>query len=491
MTSFAVPWDSLRARPGLVRLFVLLAVSVGSAMAALLVSRGLWFLVIGAVLAVPIGLLFHRNPLLALGIWLVIAPFLQEVQANGTGRKVYWLFHRGLPVAILGLIVLSRLAGLTRRKLTFSWIEVMLGGYLLVSVLSIQFSSPSVLATTYHLYDRVAIPLAIYLLVRWCPPGRRNLEAAVPIVAFLLLVQLGAGVLQWVAPDLVPQTWLDRAGTRTTGSLGHPNVYGTVVLAAGAFLLHMGQTMARPRIPRWCYSLAFGASVVAAFLTLSRASWLAAIVAMAVMASVYKQAVVRLAAAMAIAGVVVVLAFPVEPLIERAANRFYSEQSEESALSRLPVVLASIRMFEARPVTGWGFGNFDLYDRQFQGRVGDLFVPEKDHASHNLYLTILAEQGLVGFVLYVGPAVGLFVLSVKAYRTLPRDGPSGRGLLVVLWLIPVTHFVVNNFSNMKVPFGLGMYWLSIGLIAGIVSPPRRQVDEPPALARLGIGTGRQ
>jgi O-antigen ligase len=486
VTSLLARWNELAERPGLVRGATAVAVAVGSVLVAYFVARGDWFLLAGAALALPIGLWFHRNPLVALGVWLAVDPFLQEVQANGTGRKFYWLFHRALPIAILGLIVVARLAGLTRRRLTLGWLEVVMAGYLVASILSIQFSSPTVLATSYHLYDRVAVPMAVYLLVRWYPPGRRSMEAAVPIVAFLLLFQLGAGFLQWFAPDLVPRAWLGRVGSRTTGSLGHPNVYGTSVLAAGAFLFHMGQSMRRPPLPRWIFSAAFGVSIVAAFVTLSRASWLAAFVALAGMALVHRRAVAKLCVAMSVVAVIVVLVTPVEPLIERAVDRFYSEQSQESALSRLPVVLASVRMFEAKPVTGWGFGNFDLYDRQFQGRVGELFVPDKDHASHNLYLTILAEQGLIGIVLYLGPVLILLAKTPAAYRGLAREGPTGRSWLVVLWLIPAMHFVVNNFSNMKVPFGLGLYWLSIGLIAGIVLPRKRLTDQPPAMALLGF-----
>ena len=485
MSVFTAPMERLRSRPLIVRSAVTVSVVLGSVLTAYLVSRGQWYLIVVLVLAVPVVLAFHRNPLLALGVWLAVDPFLQAVQANGTGRKFYWLFHRALPVLILGLIVVARLAGLTRRRLPLGWLEVVMAGYLAASILSVQFTSPDVLATSYHLYDRVAIPIAVYLLVRWYPPGRRSLEAAVPILAFVLLFQIAAGALQWLAPDLVPRAWLGRAGSRTTGSLGHPSVYGTTVLAAGAFLFHMGQAT-RPRFPRWMYSTAFAASLAAAFLTLSRAAWLAAFAAVVTMAFLHPRAVRRMAVAMVGVSVVVVLATPVEPLIERAVGRFYSDQSQESALSRLPVVLASIRMFEARPVVGWGYGNFDLYDRQFQGRIGDLFVPDKDHASHNLYLTILAEQGLVGILLYLGPALILLVKTPAALRALPRDGPTGRRLLVVFWLVPAMHFVVNNFSNMKVPFGLGMYWLSLGLIAGIVLPPRLPADEPAVVEMIGM-----
>ena len=142
--------------------------------------------------------------------------------------------------------------------------------------------------------------------------------------------------------------------------------------------------------------------------------------------------------------------------------------SDETALSRLPVAYASLRMFEEKPLVGWGVGNFDRFDRGFQREVGGFF-PEKDHASHNLYLLLLAEQGIVGFALYVGPALYWLVKSVSAYGRLPRSGLRSRKLLVLLWAILASHIVVNNFSNMKIEFGLGQWWLVLGAIGALVA----------------------
>ena len=122
-------------------------------------------------------------------------------------------------------------------------------------------------------------------------------------------------------------------------------------------------------------------------------------------------------------------------------------------------------MFEARPVTGFGFGSFDRFDREFQDQVGDLVIPEKDHASHNLYLTLLAEQGLIGFVLFAGPTFWWLAKAPRAVRNLPRAGFRSRRFLVLLWLVIAAHIVVNNFSNMRNTIGLGMWWITLGLIA--------------------------
>jgi len=101
--------------------------------------------------------------------------------------------------------------------------------------------------------------------------------------------------------------------------------------------------------------------------------------------------------------------------IQWAQDRFRSSESERSALSRLPVYYASFRMFQAKPMLGWGYANFDQFDRRFQGRVADLPNDNKDHASHNLYLTTAAEQGLLGLGLFLGPMFWLLFLSLKAF----------------------------------------------------------------------------
>ena len=48
---------------------------------------------------------------------------------------------------------------------------------------------------------------------------------------------------------------------------------------------------------------------------------------------------------------------------------------------------------------------------------------------------------------------------------MPSQGFLSRKLLIVLWLIALNYIVVTNFSNMRVVFGLGLWWVTLGLIA--------------------------
>jgi O-antigen ligase len=329
-------------------------------------------------------------------------------------------------------------------------------------------TSNEVTATTYHLYDRVFIPMCLYLIVRYTQPGARDLRRVVPIIIFLLLSQAVVGVLQWAAPGVLPGIWLDRVGLRTIGTLGHPNVYGTAMLFAGLLLLHAGMSR-EPGDRRWRLLVLFPVSLVLVFLTYSRASWLAGVLVVVGLGALYPRYIVRLVVISVVLVAALLASGRVDQQVQMAQQRFRSESSEESALSRLPVFAASLRMFGDRPVLGWGYGNFDRYDDRYQGAVGGLVVPEKDHASHNLYLTLLAEQGAVGFLLFAGPAFWWLVATARAWRTIPVDGVVNRRLVGCLWLVLGAQVVVNNYSNMRVVFGLGVWWLTLGMIASLVT----------------------
>jgi O-antigen ligase len=454
---------------------------------AYLAASGHPEIALGLLLAVPVAAFVLRYPLSVIAIWLVVAPFLVATD-GGAIRIVYWLVHRMLPVVALANIMIGAKLGNRGPLPRLHWPELAMFGYLVLSQVSILFTSSEVLATTYHLYDRVFIPMCLYLIVRFVQPDGRDLRRLLPIVVYLLLSQAAFGVLQWVAPEVLPDAWLGRLGTRTTGSLSHPNVYGTTMLFAGVVALHAKMTRSIWD-RRWTMLVLFPASLVFVFLTYSRASWLAGLVVVLGLFTVYPRYITKIMLVTTVVALALVASGRIDQQIEMAQQRFRSDSSEESALSRLPVMAASVRMFRDRPLNGWGYGNFDYFDRQFQGAVGSLVVPDKDHASHNLYLTILAEQGFPGFLLYVCPAFWWLGSSRKTWRAMPIIGPVNRNLLVSLWLVLAAHVAVNNYANMRVVFGLGLWWLVLGMIATLITRYRPTVAATAASRRSAAIAG--
>ena len=449
-----------------------LAVVIGLGMGAVLaylVANGLWPVALALLFALPAFVLLHRYPFAALLIWLLLAPFV-VVSGGGPLRRVYWVIHRALPPAAIAVIILSSWLRIHPRRIPkLSLVEAAIVGYVVVSELSIVYLNPSAEATTILLYDRVIVPVCLYFLVRLTSPDEKDLRRLLPVVAFILVTQSVIGLLSWISPQVLPSFWLDRAGTRTTGSLDDYSVFTSALAFCIVLLFHSARTLDRTKKRSVLYLALVLLGGFMIFFSFSRGSWLAGMAIFLGLFWIYRGTVIRLALVTGLIITVVLGSGMLDDYLTFAAERLYSEQSTESALSRLPVYYAAYRMFEAKPLLGWGYDNFDRYDRGFQQRVGDLYAPDKDHASHNLYLSLIAEQGLVGTFLFLAPVGWWFIITIRVWSRMPPTGFWSRRLVVVLWLVILFHIVVNNFSNMRIVYGLGMWWLTLGLIASIVS----------------------
>ncbi|HSL47020.1 MAG TPA: O-antigen ligase family protein [Anaerolineales bacterium] len=440
---------------------LLLGSILGVVTAYLLVS-GQWQLAFMVMLSLPGAVLIFKYPRMAIIIWLLLTPFLVATM-TASGRTVYWLIHRALPPLTIGVLLISSLIRI-RKFPRLGPAEIAMLGYLVATLFSIALVGKNA-RTPYDFYDRVFSPMCLYLIIRWTTPDEKEIKQLVPIFLFIGVTQAIIGVLSWVGPQFLPRHWVTEAGERTTGSLISYSVYTTTMIFAGLFLLHAG-LQRKPGLLRNVYFGLFFVSLFCVFISFSRGSWLGLIAVLLGLIYLYPKFMIRW---VAIAVPVIILSVAV-----LFVDYFYnpSERLNESqpALSRLPIALASMRMFEQKPLFGWGYGNFNYYDRQFQGRVLDLVNARKDHSSHNVYLRTLAEQGLFGFILFLAPVGYWLFQSIKARHKIPTAGFLNRDLVFLLWLVILFHIIVNNFSDMRVEFGLGMWWLTLALIANQVTP---------------------
>lgn len=446
-------------------------------MVVVLVSMGLWYVAVVLLAAAPGLYLLHRYPFSAVIVWVALAPLLMS-GGGGVERRLYWLVHRALPLGAIVVLLVARWLGVRKERFPkLGWPEAMIGGYLLFTAISIAYRSGDTVATYIYMYDHVVVPVILYLLVRLLAPGEKDFHRLVPALIFFLLSQSAIGLMEWAAPERLPAVWTNREN-RASGTLRHPNVFAVTLLFAGLYLAHYGrQVRVSPMVKRLTGGL-LGLALGMAVVTMSRASWLAAFLVVAGLFFVYRSLTRRLVMLLGAAALALVLAGgALAPLMDAVGQRFYSDASAESALSRLPVVLASLRMIEARPLIGWGYENFDLYDHGFVSSIEGLYVPDKDHASHNFFLTLGAESGFIGLLLYLGPLLWWLGKSRSGWRRLPRSGFRSRKLVAVLWLAMAAQVLVYNFSNNRVAFGLGVWWLTVGLLADACDWRDRAADE--------------
>jgi O-antigen ligase len=127
-------------------------------------------------------------------------------------------------------------------------------------------------------------------------------------------------------------------------------------------------------------------------------------------------------------------------------------QIEESAAIRLDLWDHALNLFKEHPVIGIGFGGYEFTIRE--GRWTD---------THNYYLKMLAEQGIIGFGLLI---LTLFLASRSAWR-LFRAGKNGfdKGLGLGFMGCAVAVATTNLFGDRWSYFEMGSYfWVFWGLV---------------------------
>ncbi|MCZ2442870.1 MAG: O-antigen ligase family protein [Flavobacteriales bacterium] len=217
-------------------------------------------------------------------------------------------------------------------------------------------------------------------------------------------------------------------------------------------------------------------------LSYSRASWLSIVGAMAIAVIIFLR-IRWWMVLMAITGVLILLfSFESEIMMAMKKNKQDSSgqlnkhvqsmsniSTDASNLERILRWNCAIRMFNERPVTGWGPGSYVFVYAPFQysyektiistnfGDVGN---------AHSEYLSALSEQGLPGLVIFAFIIMFTIITGVKVFyrQTVPKHLRY-----IVLWLLLGLctywiHGFLNNFletDKLAVP-----HW---GFIAAIVA----------------------
>lgn len=141
--------------------------------------------------------------------------------------------------------------------------------------------------------------------------------------------------------------------------------------------------------------------------------------------------------------------------------------SDASNLERINRWQAALRMFEERPVTGWGPGTYQFIYAPFQLAKEKTIIStnlgDKGNA-HSEYLGPLAEMGFPGLLIILSLVIVVIYKGLSVYR---RGGREEKFLSLMVTLGLITYFVhgfLNNFldtDKLSVPF-----W---GFIAVIVA----------------------
>jgi O-antigen ligase len=224
------------------------------------------------------------------------------------------------------------------------------------------------------------------------------LQGVIACIQFTTGADLGLGFLgeQAIVEEAIDFAYQARA----VGTIGHPNILAYFFEIALPLMLAMLLTVRGAR-DRLIYMAAVAAGLAGVIATLSRAAWIAVpITLLPVFLHFYgrrlwqlRSAVVGMGA-LVLASIALALAWPI------ISERLFSDDAG-SAEARAPLNRAALSVIEQFPLLGVGLNNlgnaFPLYDTTHNARV----LGPINHVVHNLYLYVMAEVGIVGFLAFL------------------------------------------------------------------------------------------
>lgn len=327
---------------------------------------------------------------------------------------------------VLGALTLvPSLTGYARDQ-TASAIALFLGmvaGFALIALAGLLFSR------------RDARPFLAALLVGG------TIACAVGIGAFLI----GEGVGAPIRGLLSTEGWDSRA----FGPFSNSNYLG--FFSAQTFILALGWASLSRGRSRVALLAAAGIAGLALLETFSRGSLIGAAAGILVLALLRS----RLLAIVAVS-VVVVGGFVLYPLFLGARlDITYGDTSTaafvaatQSQQYRLDTVMAGIGMFLDQPLFGVGFGMFHFISPRFVGGAPVTYA-------HDWYVSVLAEQGLVGAIVFGALVVWLAVALFRARHPL-RDTA-----LALLAAYAISSFFIDSVPSVSISI---IAWLTFAAV---------------------------
>ncbi|MFL9656184.1 O-antigen ligase family protein [Streptomyces sp. PB17] len=320
----------------------------------------------------------------------------------------------------------------------------------------------------------VLVPAAVLLLVR----DRGDVRLLTWSMVGLALWQGAVGVHQYATA-----TGASYQGEpiRAVGTFGPQDVMGMATVVSLGLVCAVGLALGRTPVRQRLFA-AGGALVLLLPLALSfsRGAWIATAVTCAVqllLAGVRRALAVG--AAVVAAAVVLVGGFGIGTamLQERVASiTEVTDAPDQSVTDRYTMWAAAAGMWRERPLTGVGLKGFPEH-RDTHASLALSSGSETDGAGagyrrqpllspHNMYLLVLAEQGLTGLLCLAGSWLALLVLGLRRLRAVRRERgavPDCAFVACGLLVWQLTDFAYADIGGPStvltaVCFGLAAWW---------------------------------
>ncbi len=339
------------------------------------------FMVVGAIIALVVAVLFLVYPFLGAMTFVAFyylrpTDFIPELGMLRMPLFIASVTSTGLLVRLL----------LSKEKMVEGWYVkafLALWGVMWFSVPLATWRGNS-FSHAMDFAKTVAMIWMIYMSIR----SERQLTFGVRLLGWMALWLAGSTVYSYRSGDVETSGDLQRAGAGNM-MLGDPNDTAAVILMMFPLCYYLFFNDPRKWM-RGVYALSMALSLVAVVLTGSRGGFLGLVFLLFLLWLRSQRKILGLFVALAVFGVLWTTA--PEGYRERIHSITHYQQ-DESAMARVYLRDAAIRMFLHNPLVGIGIGNFTSFQRDYGAR--------SSHTAHNMYLLVLGELGALGITVFL------------------------------------------------------------------------------------------
>lgn len=312
-------------------------------------------------------------------------------------------------------------------------------------------------ATLMHLVNGYVIPFFLYAALRTSKLDPQQLK-------WPLVVLLGLGVYLGVTALLeMAKLW----GLVFPRFIGDPTIGIHFGRARGPMLqsVRLGISLLACLVPlvvytiwlqpwkrvSWGLFLAIGPLLgVGIMLTLTRSVWMGLGLVIALLTWLGLQGIPRRAAIVGMLFAAMAIVIVKGPDLVAFKREYSAAETRESTYMRAAFAYVSLEMFKDRPVMGFGFNQFQVYNRPYLAdRSTDIRVESiRGYVHHNSFLSLLVDLGIIGFGLYTFVGAAALIQCYLLWQA--RKAPQwARGLSLVALCIGGVHLIQMAFHEVS------------------------------------------
>jgi O-antigen ligase len=388
---------------------------------------------LGLALVVGLAAVLARTPWLLAPLAALALPFRVPVEAGGSSANLLVPLYAVVAAGALAWVWrAARGHGPPRRREPGALEWLLLGSVVLYAVQGAYSSDlEQALENVVFFFIPFALLFGMLRELRWTT---WLAQRCLLVLAGLALVFVLVGFVEYQQRELLLNPKVIGANQyedyfRVNSLFFDPNIYGrflAVVMVLLASAMVWTRRRGRVLVLGGLLALLWAGLV----LTFSQSSFAALLLGLAVLAAlrfgVSRAAAV--AAAAVVIGVVIVLAFGSSIRVDLGS----SKSLDNTTSGRVDLIQGGLDLFREAPVLGHGSGSFAREYRTRQNASSERAVS----ASHTIPVTILAEQGVPGLLVYVALLVAAFLRLLRGAAGDPvRAGVAAAfaGLVLHTW----------------------------------------------------------